>query len=95
MSKTYTIEKPSHGGMIEDTMHSSMVPSLYVDEKQFPPIKGWMVGNKYKIEIEVEMVGMNKDKYETRQLMRADLAIRKMTNLSESDDVQKGKKGYE
>ena len=34
--------------------------SLYISEKELAAIKDWKVGQKYKLEVEVEMTGISK-----------------------------------
>ena len=38
-------------------------PTLTLTVKELPELKEWEVGKKYKILIEVEQVGINKDEY--------------------------------
>lgn len=37
-------------------------PSIYFTEKQLPEIESWKVGEKYKLVLEVEMIGFSKRK---------------------------------
>ncbi len=37
--------------------------SLYISEKELPAIKNWKIGQKYILEVEVEMSGIRKEDY--------------------------------
>lgn len=41
--------------------HDSYPPSFVITAEQVPEIKNWELGGKYKMIIEVEMRGLNKD----------------------------------
>jgi hypothetical protein len=38
-------------------------PTITFTTKELPEIKKWEVGKKYDLEVEVEMIGINKDEY--------------------------------
>lgn len=55
----------------------TMLPSFSIDEKQLPEIKQWKVGNKYKFEVEAEMVSASKNEY-GNSLLNARFKIHKI-----------------
>jgi len=72
---------------------SPMPPIFSLSEKDFPAIKGWKVGEKYKLEIEVENIGMEKDQWMEKQPISTRLKIIKLTEELEDNDELKAKKG--
>lgn len=79
--------------MLMDSM-PSMPPTFNLSEKDFPAIKGWKVGEKYKLEIVVENIGMNKDEYMDKQLISTRLKVLKLTEELKDNDELKAKKGH-
>lgn len=72
----------------ESTISSKkMLPSISLTAKELPAIKGWKIGGKYTLEIEVEQVASAKNEYSTNKTVNATFRIKKVTNktLSESD----------
>lgn len=39
------------------------LPTLHLNEKNLPAIKNWKIGEKYKLELEVELTSLSKDTY--------------------------------
>lgn len=84
-AKGYPIEGPSR-----------MLPSFSLTVKDLPEIKNWSVGKKYKLEIEVEQTSMAKEEYMQDQPLTARFRITKIkSGQNDSEDVKRGKKGYE
>lgn len=81
-------------GYMED-LPSRMLPSFSLTSKDLPEIKNWSVGHKYKFEIEVEQTEMAKDEYMKDGPLTARFRILKIKNKSDSEEVKKGKMGYE
>lgn len=79
--------------MLMDSM-PSMPPTFNLSEKDFPAIKGWKVGEKYKLEIVVENIGMNKDEYMDKQPISTRLKVLKLTEELKDNDELKAKKGH-
>jgi len=80
-----TIQKPQ-----KDEMNMMGMPSFSLSQTQLPDIKSWNVGKKYKMEIEVEMVGSNKDEYSDKSELSARFKITKVGVEKENP----AKKGY-
>lgn len=59
-------------------------PSLYLDEKQLPEIRGWDVGKSYEMTIKVKMTSLN----ETEENQSAGFEI------TEINDNKLGEKSY-
>jgi hypothetical protein len=92
--KTVVLSRKSDGEAKEMPFVSRPLPSFTLTEKEFPAIKGWKVGKKYMLEIEVENVGMNKDEYMPKMPMTSRLSITKITECDMDEDEMKAKKGY-
>ena len=54
------------------------LPSFSVTVKDLPEIKGWKVGKKYMLEMEVEMTSMSKDEYMDKSFIEARFKIHKI-----------------
>lgn len=54
------------------------LPQISFDEKQLPEIKKWEVGKKYKINLEVELIGLSKDEYKINTPLRGSFKIFKV-----------------
>lgn len=70
------------------------LPTFSLDEQQLPEIKGWQVGKKYRLEIEVELVSLGKNEYATKEPLDASFKIKKIRDLTPSDEELRAKKGY-
>ena len=57
-------------------------PTFTLSEKDFPATKGWTVGKKYSLSIEVENVGMNKNEYMEKSPITTRL---KIVSMAEDD----------
>jgi hypothetical protein len=93
--KTRTL-KATRGSQVEDFSRPTL-PSFTLTEKDLPEIKNWQVGNKYKLEIEVEQVSLEKNEYLPNQPITARFRIRKikdMSNNPHNSNNKKAKKGY-
>ncbi len=66
MSDKMNIVKGTKGMMIPESS-DRILPSFSLTEKDLPEIKKWMVGGKYKLEIEVEQIASEKSEYMTGQ----------------------------
>lgn len=71
-----------------------MLPSFSLSEKDLPEVKEWHVGKRYKLEIEVEQMSINKDEYMIGAPISARFKIHKIKSLSDDKETQKAKKGY-
>jgi hypothetical protein len=67
------------------------LPTFSLSQDQLPEAKKWQVGKKYKLEIEVEMVGTNKDEYMQKQPINHRF---KVTGVAVDEEEDEGKKGY-
>lgn len=85
--------KPSVSSTSMDMSH--MLPSFSLTVKDLPEIKNWKVGNKYKLEIEVEQTSMAKEEYMQDQPLTARFRITKIKANEEDEETKRGKKGYE
>lgn len=72
------------------------LPSFSLTEKQFPPLKDWKVGKKYKMEIEVEQVSMSKNEYADRdEPLTARFKIHKVGEEEMyTEEEKKGRMGH-
>jgi len=75
MKKGYAKSKKSN--MVRGYDMPDMSPSLHLEEKDLPELKGWKVGNKYKINLEVEQTGSQIDEYDGQRKQRATFKILK------------------
>lgn len=50
-------------------------PSIYFDSKQLPEISSWKVGEKYKLEIEIEMTSIHSNENLESKSTSADFRI--------------------
>lgn len=66
-----------------------MLPSFSLSAKDLPEIKSWKVGKKYKLEMEVEMVSLNKDEYGKMSSMDARFKIHKIGEKETMSDEEK------
>ena len=80
---------------------SKMMPTVSLDAEDLPEIKDWRVGEKYKLELEVEQVSASKDDYmmegDKKHPMTARFRIIKVTTSSGKGPIteqlkEKGKK---
>lgn len=97
--KTFDLEKKfanSKKGMMLDKVmgDSEMLPCFRLTEEQFPPVKGWKVGKRYKLEIEVEMVGESKNEYNLQEPSTTRFVIVKASDESDTDEEYKAKMGH-
>jgi hypothetical protein len=75
-----------------EMMIGSSLPSFSLSQDQIPEAKSWDVGKKYKLEIEVEMVGTSKDEYMKNSPINHRF---KITGVAvEEEDDNDSKKGY-
>jgi len=79
-------EKKKNETLSYDMMH----PTFSLKASQLPEIKDWSVGKKYKMEIEVEMIGSNKDEYSEKQELSGRFKITKIGVEKEEDNAKKG-----
>ena len=49
--------------------------SMSINEKELPEIKDWKIGEKYKIEVTVEMTGISKDTWSEGEPISASFKI--------------------
>ncbi len=69
--------------MMMDKM-PKMMPSFSMDQEMMPEMKDWSVGKKYKMEVEVEMTGMNKDEYMKGSPMMGRFKVMKAHSMDKS-----------
>ena len=90
-----TLEEPKkmkdNMGMME--MGKSL-PSFSVDEKQMPEIKEWKIGQRYMIEVEVEMTRISKNEWREGEPINASLKIIKVGVDTEDEKTIEAKKGH-
>jgi len=67
------------------------LPSFSLSQEQIPEAKQWQVGKKYKLEIEVEMTGINKDEWIKTQPVSHRF---KIVGIAVDTEEDNGKKGY-
>ena len=66
-------------------------PTLYVDEKELPAIKGWKVGSMYNLNVKVEMIRRTEEKEDQpKKLITASLQVMDLKPLdtNKPDKVQ-------
>lgn len=68
-------------------------PSFSLSEKDLPEIKDWKIGQKYMLEMEVEMVSASKNEY-GRSLHQSRFKIIKIGTEEEDEATMMGKKGH-
>jgi hypothetical protein len=90
-SKTHTLKGAKGYDFSEP---SRLLPSFSLSTKDLPDIKNWSVGQKYKLEIEVEQTEMSMNEYAPGAPLSARFRILKVKNIAESDEAKKAKKGY-
>jgi len=62
---------------------ASPKPTFSLTSKELPEVKDWQVGKKYRIVLDVEQVGLDKDEYDKR--IHARFKILKACNYDEED----------
>lgn len=67
----------------------SMLPSFSMSAADLPAIKDWRIGQRYHLEMEVEMISASKDEYVKGSPMSARFKIHKI-----KDDKKSVKKRY-
>jgi hypothetical protein len=65
-------------------------PTFSLDEKDLPELKSWKVGEKYMLEMEVEMVSASKNEF-GRSVHQARFKITKI-GVEEEDPGKKGRR---
>ena len=74
---------------------SRWLPTFSLSAKDLPEIKTWKVGKKYTLEMEVEMISLNKDDYGTTSSMDARFKIHKIGEKElMSNEEKEGKMGH-
>lgn len=74
-----------------------MAPTLYLDSKQLPEIKGWDVGDSYELTIKVKMVSLSETEtgqsasFEITEINDNKLGEKSYSELTE-DEESEGKK---
>lgn len=66
------------------------LPEFSLDQTNLPAIKNWKVGQKYDLEMNVEMVSIGKDTYDKENELRARFKV----NTVKVEEPDKGKMGY-
>lgn len=69
-------------------------PTIRLSQEDLPAIKNWRVGGKYKLEIEVEMTGLNKEEYLPDEPLYGSFKIKKLKDMNLTESEKKGRKGY-
>ena len=91
-----TLQEPKKSNMMVDGPMERMLPSFSINEKQLPDIKNWKVGEKYEMEIEVEMTSISKSQYRTGEPITASLKVTKIGVTDTEDEATKeAKKGHD
>lgn len=90
--KSFAIKREEPGMAHEMTM-TAMMPTFSLSAKDFPPLVNWKIGEKYKLEIEVENMEMSKNEYMEKQPITSRLKIVKITEEEVSEDESMAKKG--
>lgn len=68
-------------------------PRLHIPVEKLKEAKDWKVGKKYVLELEVEMVGLNKDPYS--EGICADFLVKKAKPLGEKSKLDELSKRYD
>jgi len=71
-----------------------MRPHLNLSAKDFPALKNWKVGGKYKLELDVEQISMQKDEWMEGEPLSASFRINKIEDVTLTDEEKEGRKGY-
>lgn len=69
-------------------------PRLHIQVEKLKEAKDWKVGKKYVLELEVEMVGLNKEMYGEEQIC-ADFLVKKAKPLGEKTALEELSKRYD
>lgn len=69
-------------------------PRLHIPVEKLKEAKNWKVGSKYVLELEVEMVGLNKEVYGEGEIC-ADFLVKKAKPLGEKSALSELSKRYE
>lgn len=69
-------------------------PRLHIPVEKLKEAKDWKVGKKYLLELEVEMVGLNKDSY-GEGMICADFLVKKAKPLGEKSSIEELSKRYD
>lgn len=65
------------------------LPTFQLNEKDLPAIKNWVVGRKYRLELEVEQISVRKDEpMRDKPQLEATFRILKVKDVPDSDEVQ-------
>lgn len=67
---------------------------LHVPVASLKEAKDWVVGKKYSLELEVEMVGLNKEIYDDSKKICADFLVKKVRPLGEKSELDELKKRF-
>lgn len=77
---------------LDSPMEAYYPPTFTLPDEKIPEAKTWEVGKKYKMEIEVEMVGTNKDEYLKSKKITHRFKITQI-GVEQDDEEMKGKRG--
>jgi hypothetical protein len=61
--KSYDLaEKPSEMGLVSSSKKTKYYPTMRLTAAQFPPLKGWKVGEEYDLHVTVRQQSYNEEK---------------------------------
>lgn len=88
-SMTKVAKKTLNEVVESPVMEERSLPSFSVDEKDLPAIKNWKIGEKYTIEIEVEMTEIGKREYgEEKGEMYARFSVKEFVNCGKETEEE-------
>lgn len=90
----HTLETTMGKMSMTDSPMKRMLPSFNLTAQDLPAIKGWSVGKKYKLELEVEQISMEKSEYMPGSPLTARFRITKVKDISMSEEESEAKKGH-
>ena len=85
-----SLKSPTH----ENIEMADYLPEFSVDEKKLPEAKNWKIGKKYKMEVEVEMVGSHKEEYSKEKEIKHRFKITKIGVDDDEKMVARRGNGY-
>lgn len=94
--KMHTLKGASvERGLPMERAPRQILPSFSIADRDLPRIKEAKVGDKIRLEIETEVVTIEKDEYADGQPITASLRIHKIRDLTLSEEEKRARKGHE
>lgn len=75
-------------------MPMRMAPSLSFMENELPEMKDWNIGKTYRVEIEMEMTGINKSEWEKGKPIRGSFTVKSVKDLTDKNPLDMSKSEF-